>query len=413
MKTGLVLARLRISIPDMMDLRVRTQPAPRFLFQMLHGGAGSLVATMPRDVPAVSIPRDLYPITRIMPQQPASDVAVIIYERQPNGRYDAIEVVSQGRFLKFGQFYEIACRSVSKAEAGSQSGYAYFVPSVKDWGTILQDGGYTVLDPSRAQCCDITRELLESVNESWSCGLIARARLQPSWPQMPAFSRVEISADAAQDSWMSYVDYLRLRSFRSSPPDLFVPRFRQWMKRLCDESGFRSWVFRKGMYFGDRCEWWGDRNPRRTEHEGLDFAEGVKTDGAKHAIPEGTPVRAIADGEIVAFLDDFLDKTIVVRHPSLVHNTDVFYTFYSHISPVAGGVRKIAEGEIIGRMGKSEKLQSHVHLTAAWIPQSIDPGGISMNHINPGFAAVVLVNLNSLIRSAGCSDGMRESEAVR
>jgi murein DD-endopeptidase MepM/ murein hydrolase activator NlpD len=179
-----------------------------------------------------------------------------------------------------------------------------------------------------------------------------------------------------------------------------VPDFRQWLECLARESGFQSWLFRPGMFFGEGIEWWGDGNPRRTEHEGIDFAEGRRPDGCIRSIPEGTPARAIADGEVAAFLDDFLGKTVVVRHASIVDpGGDVFYTLYSHIRPETQRLDPVAKGQILGRVhkAKSAGAPAHLHLTGAWIPPSIPPGEIRMTHIDPAFLPVVLTNFNELL----------------
>ena len=96
-----------------------------------------------------------------------------------------------------------------------------------------------------------------------------------------------------------------------------------------------SWLIRPGMFFGDCMEWWGDLNRRRSEHEGVDFAEGLDSSEQITNLPEGTPVRAMLSGEVVSVLDDFLGKTLLVRHPEVVNKSGaVLYTQYSHILPV-------------------------------------------------------------------------------
>ncbi len=39
--------------------------------------------------------------------------------------------------------------------------------------------------------------------------------------------------------------------------------------------GWREWDFDHGMLFGAENMWWGAKKPRRTRHEGLDFARLV------------------------------------------------------------------------------------------------------------------------------------------
>jgi murein DD-endopeptidase MepM/ murein hydrolase activator NlpD len=151
------------------------------------------------------------------------------------------------------------------------------------------------------------------------------------------------------------------------------------------------------MLFGDHAEWWANGYRRRTIHEVIDFAEGLAPDGKIKSIPEGAPVRAMADGEIVSVLDDFLGKTVVVRHSSLTHeNGEIFHTLYSHIQIAAESVGSISKGGLLGRVGRSinTRTPAHLHLTGSWIPKSIRSSEISMEYINPGFAPVILVSFN-------------------
>lgn len=156
------------------------------------------------------------------------------------------------------------------------------------------------------------------------------------------------------------------------------------------------------MFFDDHIEWWGDRNRRRTLHEGIDFAEGRLPGGSLESLAEGVPVRALTDGEVVAFLDDFLNKTVVVRHPGIRNeNGDIFHTLLSHIHPEIESAGPVAQGQIVGRVAKSRQVgaPAHLHLTGAWIPESIPAEEISMDQINPAFAPIILVNFNSLINA--------------
>ncbi len=200
---------------------------------------------------------------------------------------------------------------------------------------------------------------------------------------------------------------------QSRPPSWIVPLFREWLKQLGSESGVDSWIFRDGMFFNDRVEWWGTGCRRRTLHEGMDFAEAMLTDGAVQQVPEGMPVHALADGEMVAFLDDFLNKTVVVRHNSVRNeNGDIFYTLFSHINPTTLTPGPIIKGQILGNVGKSKKVgaPSHLHLTGAWIPESITADQISMDLIHPAFMPIVLIDFNSLL--SGQSSAASEADTA-
>jgi hypothetical protein len=277
--------------------------------------------------------------------------------------------------------------------------YAYFAPSRALWGVILNDGGYTALDPAKMSK-EMSSELAEKWKDPSSSGIIARIPAQPE--QQPTFTRVEITFDPlnADPHWISFVEHQRIRAMRSRPPQEIIADFRDWLGHLSVESGITTWAFRKGMFFGDHIEWWGTKDQRRTEHEGLDFLEGTDNELKDKNIPEGTPVRSIADGEIVAQMDDFLGKSLIVCHPKINDDHGCFCTVYSHIVPCDNAIRPVKKDEIIGRIGKSEnqRIAAHLHLSGAWMPKYLDPKELTIDQINQAYAPIVLINFNSLLR---------------
>lgn len=136
--------------------------------------------------------------------------------------------------------------------------------------------------------------------------------------------------------------------------------------------GFDQFVFFQGMLFNSFETWWEKNNVRKFSHEGVDlcfFMNGCK---GKYRLDESVQIPLMYTGKIVCLMDDFLGKTIIVRHP--VDNTDepAFFSFYAHMKPresmKVGDVFK--EGEIIGTIADvsniSTPLASHLHLSMAW-----------------------------------------------
>jgi murein DD-endopeptidase MepM/ murein hydrolase activator NlpD len=407
---------LRISIADMMALNIRTQrnrrlPLPESLYQKLPMRAMGFLATIPFGDFAVSIPHqsDLsggYPL--LESAEPAAMGITIVYARQSNNRYEAENILYQGRAYGMLEFQALAGRWRDDREGKAKivpGRYAYFVPAEKLWTVILRDNGYIALDPLTVPC-EITPQILESRVQGGPITVrvpIYRGNNQKPGDALPVFQQVAVTLDpkpTPHSIWTGFADHQRARSVRAQPPGCIISDFHEWSRRLAAESGFRRWRFRPGMAFGDRMEWWGDGDRRITEHEGLDFAEGASSDNGIRKIPEGSPVRAITDGEIVAFLDDFLGKTVVVRHPWIVDQTGgVFHTLYSHIRPSDLSLAPVAKGGLLGHVGKSgaSGAPAHLHLTGAWIPQSIPANELRLDHINPAFVPVVLINFNELI----------------
>jgi hypothetical protein len=373
---------IRVSIADMMELRVRRSIAsvlPESLFQSIPADAMTIFATLPYQDIQVSIPHSLYPIGKNPAE--ARDGYLLIYPLQPNRRYEATKVIYKNRKFEIAEFRSFAeqwAESRTGKILSSSKNYIHASPTVEQWGVILRDSGYVVAVPSNRS------------QEQLSCGFSIRIPVlvgskRPLTP-VPGFSRAELNLDGSR--WVSFEEYQNLRALQSQPPPGIVDDLRNWSHRLAAESGISSWDFPAGMLFADRAEWWGNQDRRRTEHEGIDFAP----------IPEGTPIRAIADGEIVLTLDDFLNKTVLVRHPAIRNDEKaIFYSLYSHIQPFENLSGPVSKGRILGRIGESKSgtVPIHLHLTAAWIPESLRPEELTMNHIHPGFAPIVLINLNS------------------
>lgn len=416
---------LRISVEDMVSLGVRTRghnkpELPKDLFQSLPEEAMSLIATIPGGTFAVSIPADrasnlVCPILRAV--SPSIDGFVIVYSRKPNGRYEATAVRYRGKAFSFDEFVPLA-RQWTEERAGRLEAipgrYGYFAPGIEEWGVILRDNGYAARDPSCMPAA-ASLDLLPNRRLHDNGGIQARIPVFTGEKFsheaiLPAFARVEVAFGQdpkRQGGWISYVEYQRIRKDQARMPETIVPDFHEWLRRLAEESGFRCWIFRCGMLFGDHTEWWGDNCRRRTEHEGLDFAMGLLPGGEVGCVPEGTPVSSLAEGEVIAVLDDFIASTVVVRHPTLfLPNGKVFHTLISHIRPVSRNLDPVARGQVIGTIGRSTSgsAPSHLHLTGAWLPENLSSGEIRMAHIHPAFVPVTLVDFtDELQKSPFCS----------
>jgi hypothetical protein len=399
----------------MVSLRVRSEetknPQPKFLYQQLPHEAITLFASIPSAPAAVSISqlKGKYPISTVFPAKVIKGY-VVVYQRRTNGRYEARKVFDGDTWYDAGRFCEIARRQVHESMGRVvriPEKHFYFAPTRTQWGVILRDGGFTFATPS-SDADEISPEILQLRHGTPSCGLVARV---PVWASMRScgtrllsvFSQVELTMDpnpTPERGWIKFREFQRIRAARSRPPKPLAALFQQWLQRLAAASGFASWSFRKGVLFGDRMEWWGTKSRRLTMHEGIDFAEGSLMDGAIQAIREGTPVSALADGKVVGILDDFLSQTLVVCHTGIKDSEgNWFYTLYSHIHPERDKTGSVKGGQIIGQVCKSRRAgaPAHLHLTGAWIPESISGSQITLDMINPAFAPIVLTNFNSLL----------------
>tara|TARA_B100001093_G_scaffold229128_1_gene219721 strand:+ start:180 stop:980 length:801 start_codon:yes stop_codon:yes gene_type:complete len=102
--------------------------------------------------------------------------------------------------------------------------------------------------------------------------------------------------------------------------------------------------------------------PRRP-HYGIDF----------HA-PEGTPVKAMMDGEITLAEKDmyFTGGTIIFDHG---HGISTLYMHMKDINVEVG--QKIKQGEVVGTLGKSGRATGpHLDIRLNWFEVKLDPASV-------------------------------------
>ena len=418
---------LRISTADMAALKVRIRgnrrpEPPEFFYQQLPPEGIALLATIPDDPTrkglAVSIPsrncswHGGWPLSAKAPESASG--SILVYRLQPDCRYAAIAVRERGHDYSLEEFVAIARHRLRNqfGNPGKIPGrYIYASPHKEEWGNILRDYGYAALNPAPLAYSDKALVLLEGEAEQYGHNISIRApiyfgdKLSGRYP-LPVFTRVEIlSRDAAgaENRWVSFDEYQKIREEAAIVPEPIAAGFGEWLARLTMESGFDGWRFRPGMAFGERTEWWGPRGRRRTVHEGLDFVEGFRC-GKVMLIPEGVTARALASGEVAATLDDFMGKTVVLRHPSLtLPGGEVFHTLLCHIQTEAPLPSFVKKGETLGRVGRRAgiRIRPHLHLSCGWFPNDFPfaKAGIDTS-IHPGFTPTKLTNINNLIETS-------------
>jgi len=404
-----------------LKVRIRRRPdPPEFFYQSLPPECAALLATIPDSIPcsipaAESLWRGGWPFTAVLPESTTGGM-VVIYQLQPDCRYAAIAVRENGLDYALEEFIKIAGRRTldrfgNPVKIPGQ--YVYAAPDKEEWESILRDDGYAALNPENFSKLPPTPASPSGETGQYGHAIRIRAPLYsgdklPARNPLPVFSRVEIlrinTGDAAdrETSWLNFEEYREARAGLAVVPGGIAADFSEWLARLTEESGFDGWRFRPGMVFGERTEWWGPRGRRRTVHEGIDFVEGFRGGGV-NLIPEGVPARAIASGEVVAALDDFMGKTVVVRHPSLtLPGGEVFHTLLSHIR-TEGLPSFVKKGEMLGRVGRRAdvRIRPHLHLTGAWFPAGFPLVEAGINTImHPGFTPAILADFNSLIETS-------------
>ena len=146
--------------------------------------------------------------------------------------------------------------------------------------------------------------------------------------------------------------------------------------RYLQSNGFKEWIFYPGMLFHDTEAWWTDNGIRPTPHEGIDLCFYRDNTGQVLRIDSGTKIPVLYTGDIVHIHDDFLGKSIYVKHNMNNKSGDVFHTIYGHTVPqnhCVSGTR-VHEGDIIAEVAaisEESKVLPHIHITTAWIHKSL------------------------------------------
>ena len=102
--------------------------------------------------------------------------------------------------------------------------------------------------------------------------------------------------------------------------------------------------------------------PRRP-HYGIDF----------HA-PEGTPVKAMMDGQVTLAINDmyFTGGTIIFDHG---HGISTLYMHMKDISVKKG--QKVKQGEVVGTLGQSGRATGpHLDIRLNWFNVKLDPSSV-------------------------------------
>jgi hypothetical protein len=140
--------------------------------------------------------------------------------------------------------------------------------------------------------------------------------------------------------------------------------------------GFKEWVFEPGMLFGEKAKWWGG-GERTTPHEGIDLLNYRDADGNTIKINPGMKIPAIFKGTVTAIKEDFLGKSIFIRHPQYHETKMIMFTAYGHTEPkkdlFPGSPVKVNEiiGSVAGGQQRRTKISGHLHISTGWMPEEM------------------------------------------
>jgi hypothetical protein len=127
--------------------------------------------------------------------------------------------------------------------------------------------------------------------------------------------------------------------------------------------------------FGSDEKWWGKGGTRPDYHEGLDICYYRTGNGELGKLDEAAVVPVMDDGVVHEVSDDdFLGKSIFVRHNIKDSNDHFLHSVYAHSMPLEG-VEKgkvLRRGEPVARLAdiRDRKLSipGHLHVSIVFFP---------------------------------------------
>ncbi len=105
-------------------------------------------------------------------------------------------------------------------------------------------------------------------------------------------------------------------------------------------------------------------------YSGFGLRQGVKHDGIDLGAPEGTPVLAAADGEVIYVgFDRAFGNLVILKH------RDKLVTVYAHNRDVSVHIgARVKRGQRIAHVGRSGRSQGpHLHFEVRQGPRPVDP----------------------------------------
>jgi Peptidase family M23 len=141
-------------------------------------------------------------------------------------------------------------------------------------------------------------------------------------------------------------------------------------------SDFAEWYFYSGMLFGSREKWWGKGGERSRPHEGLDICYYKDSEQTVRTLEGMVKIPAMFDGVVYEISDDdFLGKSIFIRHDEYDSNSNILHSVFAHTLPVTGLAvnQKIRRNDVIARIadtrGMNLAVPGHLHVSMIFLPE--------------------------------------------
>lgn len=160
---------------------------------------------------------------------------------------------------------------------------------------------------------------------------------------------------------------------RTSTDDRKIPIPSGFTRRIAAINGLtiEKWSFKPGMLYGGLDKWWSGGR-RNSPHSGIDLCAYETQSGDINRLGSGIKVPVMYPGIVAAVIDDFMGKTVVIKHDAV----SGLYTMLGHINPDVGieAGFKADINAVTGTiaMPKSISIRPHLHVSIAIVPDGIE-----------------------------------------
>ncbi len=182
------------------------------------------------------------------------------------------------------------------------------------------------------------------------------------------------------------VSWLRLErsSVAPIPPSFFQDRF----LAVNHIQGFKTWTLYPGMLFLSSERWWGSGRRRTTPHEGIDLCFYSDQTGERLAVKAGMNVPSPYAGSVVKIIPDFIAHSVFMRHGHIAKTGAHLFTMFGHVEPGPETLPRseIKEGRVFSTIAdagaKHRSVQSHLHISQAWVDDTMPVDAITWENIS-------------------------------
>ena len=118
------------------------------------------------------------------------------------------------------------------------------------------------------------------------------------------------------------------------------------------DRGFAQWAFYPAMLFGAKQKWWSPGN-RGIAHEGIDLCLFLDTNGTLCCLDSGAQIPAVYDGRVESVIDDFLGKTLFLRHDIRRSDGALLHSVYGHVTPCCAAGAQVKQGAALAAVSSN------------------------------------------------------------